>query len=64
MSKENEMIWMALNWAYDVNGTQGALDLADAMEIGNERECDGCEVSTPHFDDSCVVCGTHNPLNK
>ena len=60
MTKHERMIRMALKWAYDVNGTQGAIDLADAMEIGNERDCDWCEISTPHFDDCCVVCDTYN----
>ena len=64
MSKENGMIWMALNWAYNINGTQGAIDLAEAMEIGDDRHCTWCETSTPHFENDCVVCGAHEPLNE
>lgn len=61
--EEHEMIWKALNWAYNNNGTQGAIDLAEAMEIGDDRDCIWCETSTPHLEDCCVVCGIHEPID-
>lgn len=64
MTKHERMIYDAIEWAYDVNGTQGALDIASAMGIEDERKCEQCyeesEMTTPHFDDCCVVCGTYD----
>ena len=60
----NQVINKALEWAYDSLGTQGALDMAKALKIRNYRECLQCysesEMRTPHFEDCCVVCGSHN----
>ena len=60
----NQVINKALEWAYESLGTQGALDMAEALNIRDYRECSQCypesEMKTPHFEDCCVVCGSHN----
>ena len=55
----NQMIQAAIEWAGNVNGKQGLLDISYAMGL-DETHCSGCEDDTPHFDKCCVVCGQYN----
>ena len=59
----NQMIQAAIEWAGDVNGKQGLLDISCAMGL-DETHCSGCEDDTPHFDKCCIVCGQYNEKNK
>ena len=58
--KKTKMIWAALEWANEVNGKQGVLDLASAMGVDKRKHCTGCDGEEPHWFDECVVCGTIN----
>ena len=54
------MIWDALEWANKVNDKQGVIDCATAMGIDELRHCKGCMDGELHYENQCVVCGTHN----
>lgn len=54
------MIYNALEWAQTKLDGQDVIDLATAMGIDEKRHCKGCMGDELHFEDQCVVCGTHN----
>jgi hypothetical protein len=61
VNKETAMVWRALDWACQINGTQGVLDIANAMGIEEYMYCTGCEGHYPHLEPfGCVMCGQHN----
>lgn len=61
---KTKMIWDALEWANKVNGKQGVLDCATTMGIDHLRHCKGCMDGELHYENQCVVCGTHNLWEK
>jgi hypothetical protein len=58
--KKTKMIWAALDWANNVNGKQGVLDLANAIGINYDKYCNGCDGDEPHWLNECAICGTTN----
>lgn len=54
------MIYNALEWAQTKLDGQDVIDLATAMGIDEKRHCKGCMGDKLHYEDQCVVCGTHN----
>lgn len=62
MNKETAMVWKALDWARQINGTQGVLDIANAMGIEEYMYCTGCEGHYPHLEHECVMCGQHQRI--
>ena len=61
--KLNQMIQAAIEWARNVNGKQGLLDISYAMGL-DETHCSGCEEVNPHLENCCVICDQHNEKNK
>jgi len=60
MTNKTLMIYNALEWAQNKLNRQSLIDLATAMGIDEKRHCKGCMDGELHFEDQCVVCGTHN----